>query len=59
MPLLRITAPHFCAGIVFGKWGYPEQAAPILHWVVKQNKHIQHVKRWAEGKNYEWLELHS
>ena len=32
--LIRISAPHFCAGIVLDGSGHVVEAAPILQWTL-------------------------
>ncbi len=41
---MRVTAPHFCAGIVFDAEGGVLEAAPIL--------------AWAKGKSAKWLKAY-
>jgi hypothetical protein len=49
--LVRITAPHFVAGLEYRKsTGVVTNAAPILGWTV--GKDIEYVKAWCRKKNY-------
>ncbi len=38
--LYRVTAPHFCAGLVVGADSRVTEAAPVLQWAIGQ--------RWVE-----------
>ncbi len=49
-PLLRITAPHFCAGAVVGPDGRIRRAAPILRWTVGRCPRA--VWAWARSRGY-------
>lgn len=57
--LLRVTAPHFCAGALWlkidGKWQCIE-AAPILAWL--RGRDAASVRDYfkAKGWHYEWIE---
>jgi hypothetical protein len=50
MMLYRITAPHFCAGLVTDLPGRVVTAAPILRWAVGKTVaelfQYCHKKRW-------------
>lgn len=55
--LLRVTAPHFCAGAVFthdGQWQCTK-AAPILGWMVGKppSETREYLKR--KGWGFEWV----
>jgi hypothetical protein len=58
--LLRVTAPHLCAGAVFVRdpagWRC-ERAAPILKWMV--GKPPAEIARYLEAKGWarEWLDV--
>lgn len=47
--LIRITAPHFCAGIVKEK-GKRCRYAPILRWMAGMTNEA--IKHWCEYKGY-------
>lgn len=58
--ILRISAPHFCAGITFNKennkWCcVKEETAPILRWMA--DKPTTFIESWLKkkGYSYEWL----
>lgn len=51
MILLRITAPHFCAGIVLDDAGHVIRAAPILAWI--RGRKIDAITAYAKRKG--WL----
>jgi hypothetical protein len=58
--MLRVVAPHFCAGADFEKVGdvwHITKCAPILWWM--RGKPASHIKAWLDEKNYEyqWLEV--
>jgi hypothetical protein len=48
--LVRITAPHFCAGLVFDRAGYVTEAAPILKYMI--GWHISVVERYVGRKGW-------
>jgi hypothetical protein len=56
--LLRVTAPHFCAGAIWRKdsngWRCID-AAPILGWMI--GKHPDYVRAYLDRKGYlrEWV----
>jgi hypothetical protein len=52
--LLRVVAPHYCAGAVF-KNGECIRAAPIIKWMV--GKPPSEIKRFLvnKGYQYEWV----
>lgn len=52
MKLLQITAPHFCASILFDDSGYMLEAAPILRWMLANDWSIEDAIEWARRKRY-------
>jgi hypothetical protein len=54
--ILRVTAPHFCAGAVFvgPPWRCVE-AAPILKWMVRKPPAETRAYLDRKGWAYEWL----
>lgn len=51
MPLIRITAPHFVAGLV-AQDGYVIEAAPIIKYMVRWNG--AEVARYCRAKGWKW-----
>jgi len=54
MPLLRVTAPHFCAGAIFEK-GECVKAAPIIKWMVGKPPLETRDYMRRKGWQWEWL----
>lgn len=50
MTLYQITAPHFCAGVVVGKYDCIMKAAPILKWAI--GTHIDSFLSYCSKKNW-------
>ena len=52
--ILRVVAPHYCAGAIFID-GKCVKAAPIIKWMV--GKPPQETKRYLlkKGYKYEWI----
>ncbi len=58
--LLRVTAPHFCAGAVWqrdgdGEWTCTE-AAPILRWMLGKTPTYVQQYLGRKGWDYDWVE---
>ena len=47
--LIRITAPHFVAGLVI-RDAYATEAAPILRWAI--GKHEDWLREWFKRKGW-------
>jgi hypothetical protein len=56
--MLRVSAPHYVAAIVFNG-SKPITAAPILYWVVKQNWSPEQCINYFNRKNFQWEVLHA
>ena len=48
--LWRISAPHFCAGVIVAQDGIVLDAAPILRWAC--NKPWAYLRQWALRRRY-------
>lgn len=48
--LIRITAPHFVAGLVLSSNGHVIEAAPILKWTV--GKHYGELRAYFAEKRW-------
>jgi hypothetical protein len=49
--LFRITAPHFCCGVIVNARGFIVKAAPILKWATQ--KHVNQLREYGIKRN--WL----
>lgn len=48
----RITAPHFCAGLVIDTNSICVEAAPILHWAV--GRELRQLLPYFQRKGWTW-----
>jgi hypothetical protein len=49
--MIRIDAPHFCAGAIINN-GVIKGAAPILKWM--ENKTVEKVIKYCNQKKWHW-----
>ena len=49
--LMRVTAPHYCAGIIFNN-GLAVHSAPIIYWMVKKQFSLQAAQNYFGRKRF-------
>lgn len=51
--LIRVEAPHYVAGVIFDGV-HATTAAPILYWIVKQQKTLEWCINYFNQKGYKF-----